>query len=137
MGTSFGPDDRARIVCDPKGDRSVPSLASISMLQDAALLFSVMADFRRAMDRAWIKKILMASSGWVGRERKGLRGALLVELADEAWIAEVGRSDADLLASLLDCSTRLPKELTGCLLDMMMGFAQTPRGRAAAMVLDL
>lgn len=115
-------------MCDPKGDRSVPSLASISILEDAVLLLSGMADFRRAMDRAWIKKILMASSGWVGRERKGLRGALLVELDDEAWIAEFGRSDADLLASLKDWSTRLPKEPMGRLLDMMMGFAQTPRG---------
>ena len=119
---------------DPKGDKRVPSLASISILEDVAVLFSVMADFRRAMDRAWIRKILIASSGWVGRERKGLRGALLVELYDEAWIAGVGRSEADRFASLEDWSTRLPSEPTGRLLvDMMMDFAQTTR-KAAAMV---
>lgn len=50
----------------------------------------------------------MASSGWVGRDRKGFLGLLS------------GRSDADLLASFDDWDKILPSAPAGRLLDMFL-----------------
>ena len=48
----------------------------------------------------------MASSGWVGRERNGLRGVAAADVA-------VGRSEALRLASFEDLAIRLPKAPLG------------------------
>ena len=107
MGTNFGPEEMARISCEPYGEISVPNLASISIF---VLLLLV---GRRAIDRDWIKNNLIASSGWVGRERNGFRD-------DDADEAPDGRSADDLFASFDDWATRLPNAPAGrLLLDML------------------
>ena len=110
MGTNFGPEEMARISCEPYGDISVPNLASISIF---VLLLLVR---RRAIDRDWIKNNLIASSGWVGRERNGFRDD---DEADEDDAPD-GRSADDLFASFDDWATRLPSAPAGRLLDDML-----------------
>ena len=56
----------------------------------------------------------MASSGWVGRDRKGFLGLLSTNEEEE------GRSDADLLASFDDWDKILPSAPAGRLLDMFL-----------------
>ena len=114
MGTNFGPEEMARISCDPYGEINVPNLASISMFVLPLLLLLFL---RRAIDRDWIKNNLIASSGWVGRERNGFRAD---DDADDDDTPD-GRSADDLFASFDDWATRLPSAPAGrLLLDMML-----------------
>ena len=112
MGTNFGPEEMARISCEPYGEISVPNLASISIFVLLLLLLLLLVR-RRAIDRDWIKNNLIASSGWVGRERNGFR-------VDDAEEAPDGRSADDLFASFDDWATRLPNAPAGRLLDDML-----------------
>jgi len=108
--TRFGPEDRTLASCAPYVDLSIPILASIS--QNGVLAGREdCGAFLRASFLAWRRNIRMASSCLVGRERNGLRGAVLVEGG-----SAFGRS---FLAAL----TMLPrKELPGrfLLLDMVI-----------------
>ena len=114
MGTNFGPEEMARISCEPYGEISVPNLASISIFVLLLLLLLLLVR-RRAIDRDWIKNNLIASSGWVGRERNGFRD-------DDAEVEDApdGRSADDLFASFDDWATRLPSAPAGRLLDDML-----------------
>jgi len=67
----LGPEGKTLISLNPMGDFRTPILASISQKGLDMGRETPFGIFCLAADRADERKILMASSGWTGRERKG------------------------------------------------------------------